>query len=80
MFACTGNNITISKEVIKKNRGVRMSELKTSKEAIPQKNIGYWKRIAPEQIWYCKKCKQQHTPDWNCTHSLIYNLKEKCQK
>jgi hypothetical protein len=47
------------------------------KETIPQKNIEYWERIAPKQIWYCKKCKQQHTPDWNCTHSLIYNLKEK---
>jgi len=41
---------------------------------IPEAEIEKWRKIDPEQIWFCDKCKGYHTPDWNCLKAGILHI------
>ena len=45
-----------------------------SKEKIPLDRIEEQVKMDPSQLWYCEKCKHIHTPDWNCTHSIVVRV------
>lgn len=42
--------------------GERLSDVRLTK----------WLKENPEQVWFCDRCMDLHTPDWNCTKSFMF--------